>query len=106
MIKPILPVITDWWQHEFNEAAHLSYVHAVYGSHHLRHEIADTGSENDHSKNQNTLRSEDQVLFHVLVSEFKNEYNAVLSNIQFDILKFLKLSSVVITRDGPPPEFT
>ncbi len=105
MIKPLLPIASDWWQHEFNEVEHLSCVHAVYGSHHLQLEIADTGSENDNNKNQNILKSEDQVPFHVSVDEYKNEYNSILLSKQSALLNFLKLPSVFIARKIPPPKF-
>ncbi len=105
MVKPLLPIVSDWYQHEFNEIEHLSCVHAVYGSHHLQHEIADNGSDNDPDKKQNTLKSEDQVPFHVLVDELKNDLNSFPSELQFNILKSLLLSPVFIAREGPPPKF-
>ena len=106
IIKPVLPVVSDWWQHEFNEASHLACVHNIYGSHHLQHEVEEAGQGKDQSKSQHTLKSEDQVPFHMLGSQSKNEFNPLLSNIPFNILNLLKLSPVIIPADGPPPKFT
>lgn len=106
MVKPLMPIVSDWWQHEFNEMEHMTHVHSVYGSHHLQHEIANTSSDNDHCKNQNTLKSEDQVAFHVLTDEYKTDYNSTLFGKQFHLLKFLNLPSVFISKKGHPPKFT
>jgi hypothetical protein len=106
MLKPLIPIVGDWWQHEFNEMEHLSHVHAIYGNHHLQNEIADTGSDNDHSKSQSVLNSEDQVAFHLLVAEYKNEPHSIIADKQFATLNYLKPSSVLISPEGPPPRFT
>jgi hypothetical protein len=106
MVKPLIPIVSDWWQHEFNEMEHISHIHGVYGSHHLQHEIADTSSDNEHCDDKNTLKSEDQVAFHVLANKYKTDYNSTLSGNQFHLLKFLNLPSVFISKKGPPPKFT
>lgn len=105
MVKPLIPIVNDWWQHEFNEVEHMSHAHAVYGSHHLQHEIADTGSHNDHCNNQNILKSDDQVPFHIWVTEYKNDLNITSFDKQFKVINYLKLSSVFIAPQGPPPKF-
>ncbi|MEP7375420.1 MAG: hypothetical protein ABI675_18630 [Chitinophagaceae bacterium] len=105
MLKPLIPIVSDWWQHEFNEMEHLSQVHAIYGNQHLQQGIADTGADNDHSKNQSTLNSEDQVAFHLLVAEYKNDFNSIVADKQFESLKYPKPSSVLIAPEGPPPRF-
>lgn len=80
-------------------------MHIVYGSHHLQHEIAENSSDTDHNKNQNNSKSDDQISFHIIVAQYKNEHNPVPSGIQFKTPKILKLSSAVILVDGPPPKF-
>jgi len=104
-VKPLLPIVSDWYQHEFNKIEHLACVHIVYGSHHLQHEIAENSSDTDHNKNQNNSKSDDQISFHIIVAQYKNEHNPVPSGIQFKTPKILKLSSAVILVDGPPPKF-
>lgn len=105
IIKPVLPVVSDWWQHEFNEAEHLACIHSVYGSHHLQYEVAEADQGKDHSKSQNTLKSEDQVPFHLVVSQPKNEFNLSLPLIPFKVLTLRTPSPVIIPGDGPPPKF-
>ena len=101
----MLPVVSDWYQHEFNKIEHLACVHTVYGSHHLEAEIVENSSGTDQNKNQNTSKSDDQVPFHIIVAQYKNEYNSILSGIQFNTPEFLKRLSAVLLVDGPPPKF-
>lgn len=105
IVKPVLPILSDWYQHEFNKVEHLVCVHSIYGSEHLQHEIADINSNDHHGKNQSTLKIQDQVPFHVVINMFKNEYNSLLSALQFGITKCIRPSFVVITTDDPPPKF-
>lgn len=105
MLKPLIPVFNDLWSHEFNEIEHISIVHAKYGSHHLQKEVADTGADKN-QKGQNSLKSEDQVPYHVSVKEFKFDFQISLINKKFLVLKFQKLNLVFISREGPPPKFS
>ncbi len=105
IIHPLFPIARDWWEHAFNEVNHLSHVHKHYGNNHIEKEVAESSKENSSNKSSNSLKSEDQFNFHVLVNEYKNDYKAVFSVFKFILIKFLKLSSVVISRDGPPPKF-
>ncbi len=57
MFKPLIPITSDAWDHQFNEIEHISIVHAKYGSHHLQKEVADTEKDN-HQKDQNNSKSE------------------------------------------------
>ncbi len=59
MLKPLLPFVNDWWQHEFNETEHVSLIHAKYGSHHLQAELAETNSNS--KQDQCNLKIQDQV---------------------------------------------
>ncbi|MGI8581157.1 MAG: hypothetical protein ACR2KX_03140, partial [Chitinophagaceae bacterium] len=104
MFKPLIPIITDALEHEFNEIEHLSLVHEKYGSHHVEKELAES-SHDDHDKNSNTLKSEDQVPFHVLVEEYKSPASSTTFDKQFMLIKHSMLLSVSISREGPPPKF-
>ncbi len=105
MFKPLIPIISDAWEHEFNEIEHLSLVHEKYGSHHLQKELGASSTNDEHDKNSNTLRSEDQVAFHVLADEYNSHKNSAAFDKHFDLLKYFKLPSVFIAREGPPPKF-
>ncbi len=106
MLKPLLPIATDWWSHEFNEIEHISKVHAVYGSHHLQKEVADTSSENDHNKDQNAAKSEDQLSFHVSPEIY--QYNVIVSSSdrRYHTFKLSKPAAVFISNQAPPPKFS
>ncbi|MEO7529881.1 MAG: hypothetical protein ABIS69_00675 [Sediminibacterium sp.] len=103
MFKPLIPIISDVWEHEFNEVAHLSLVHEKYGSHHLEKELADNG-HNDHAKDSNTLKSEDQVPFHFFTDEYKNTFFSDAFDKHFSLLSCSKLPVISIAREGPPPK--
>jgi hypothetical protein len=105
MFKPLIPIISDVWEHEFNETEHLSVIHEKYGSHHLEKELEESSHDDNHEKNTNTLKSEDQVSFHVLANEYKHPNNSATFDKQFDFLKYLKLPSVFIALKSPPPKF-
>lgn len=102
----MLPIITDAWAHEFNQAAHMTCVHAIYGSHHLQQEIAYTGGGQDRNKNQNTLKLDDLVPFHVGVSQIKKEYHFIPFDNKSALQNCLQLSSGFIEMKSPPPKFT
>lgn len=72
ILKPFVPVITDMWDHAFNEVEHVCTVHAVYGE---KHAEAETGkaAENQNSKNQSTLNSQEPIPVHVSADEYNNE---------------------------------
>jgi hypothetical protein len=106
VLKPLIPIATDWYQHAFNEIEHVAHVHEIYGSHHLQHEIADAGSGEDHHNNQPTLRSDDQVPFHLLVTGYDSKSLSTISGKNYTILYSLRLSSIAMGREGPPPRFT
>ncbi len=106
MLNPLLPIVDDWWEHEFNPIEHQIHVHAVYGSHHLQKELAEENSNNDNNKNQNTVKSQDQVPFHV--SPLVCKYNCTLNKIDIQYSGFImnKLPFVLISNQGPPPKFS
>lgn len=105
MIKPLIPFIQDEWSHEFHEIEHISIVHAKYGSHHLEKELTDADSNNDKSKSQNTVKSEDRVPLHVLTQA--NNFDPLVNNssIQYRSFKLCNLPLISIVNLGPPPKF-
>ncbi len=105
MFKPLIPIITDAWEHEFNEIEHLSLVHEKYGSHHVEKELADNSHDDDHDKNPNTLKSEDQVPIHVLADEYKNTSISEAFDKHFALLTYSILLFIFIAWEGPPPKF-
>lgn len=105
MLKPLLPIVTDWWSHEFNEIEHISQVHAIYGSHHLQKEVADTSSENDDNKDQNTSKSEDQFPFHLIPQTLNYSFTIIKSDNKYFPYHSDRLPFVDISNPGPPPDF-
>lgn len=101
-----MPIVSDWWQHEFNQIEHIAHVHAVYGERHLQHEITETGSDNGHNYNQTTLKSVDQVAFHVLANAPKFDFISILSDKQFESLNYLKPLPVFIVLEVHPPSLS
>lgn len=104
MLKPLLPIVSDWWSHEFNEIEHISLVHSKYGSHHLQKEVADTSSDNQNGKSENLSKFEDQIPFHVLPKI--HDFILVKSKNNNNFLSYDsgKLPFVIISNQGPPPK--
>ena len=78
IVHPLLPIVHDGWEHEFNETEHLSHVRSYNGIDHLEKELKNTNSEGATNKNQNSLRAEDQVSFHVSPSKAGWQSNSTL----------------------------
>lgn len=106
MLKPLIPIISDAWSHEFKEIEHISSVHLKYGSHHLQNELADTSSDNNEGKNQNTLKVENEVSFHISPLLFNFDFAISSSNIKYRCFRLNKLPFVFISNQGPPPKFS
>ncbi len=104
MLKPLIPIITDAWEHAFNEIEHLDLVHEKFGSHHLQKELADNSHDDDHDKNPNTLKTEDQVPFHILADEDKTT-SIDAFDAHFALRTYSELPFIFIAREGPPPKF-
>ena len=105
MFKPLIPIFNDFWSHEFDEIEHISTVHAKYGSHHLQKEVADTNADNN-QKGTNSLKAEDQVSFHETVKPYKLDFTISLPDKEFFHFEVLKLISIFIHKEGPPPKFS
>lgn len=105
MIKPLVPFIQDTWSHQFNEIEHLSCVHAKYGNNHLQKELG-AEPDNDKSKSQNSLRSEDQVSFHVATPGFNNNLKVNKLRISYHRFKPHKLPFICVSLQGQPPNFS
>ncbi len=104
MIHPLLPVAHDWWEHEFNATEHLSHVHDRYGNDHLDKELNKSNSESNTNKNQNSLKSEDQVSFHVFPIDCAHKFSVNKFDIQHKFFKISKPLSVFISIKAPPPK--
>jgi hypothetical protein len=106
MLKPLLPMVDDWYAHEFNPIQHEIKVHMVYGNHHLDKDLADRNAEEDHNKDHNSVKGADQVPSHVLAEGYKNCTTPVLISKKLRVSGYLKLTPVFISRDSPPPKLT
>ena len=105
MFRPIIPVIEDAWSHTFNKAEHLSTVHAHQGKNHLDVEVADKASENDNSKNQKTIKIEDQFTSHICTPIYKFICSFKKAKHQYSPLQACQITAAFISVQGPPPKF-
>lgn len=103
MFKPLTPIITDELSHMFSEAEHIATIHAKYGSHHLEKELAASSTDNG-NKNQSTVTSEEQVLIHLASGEIKYDFNLNIALQDYPSCKPFTLTSVFISKAGPPPK--
>jgi hypothetical protein len=105
MLKPFLPALSDWYEHEFNPIQHEIRVHMVYGNHHLVKDMAENSSQNS-DNNHSSVKSEDFVPFHVLGQQIENLHISTTCNKQYQVFNYHKILCVFISREGPPPKFT
>lgn len=105
MFKPLIPIISDALSHTFSETIHIATVHAKYGSHHLEKELG--ASENDNAgKNHSAITSEEQVLVHMGSDELKYDFTSKILLQDYSLCKPFTLSTVFISKAGPPPKFS
>ena len=81
MLKPIIPVAQDVIVHCFAEAWHVATVHATQGNNHVEKEMADSGANDDSSKNQKADKTE-QTIHETAVNytfNFLNPYPIIYS---------------------------
>lgn len=104
MLKPLFPIASDWWAHEFNETEHLSYVHALMGTNHLDKQLAETNADDKNSKNQSILKLQEQHPYHVATDEYKFEFASHRFSLEYVGLFVKKLAFVIIPNPGPPPK--
>ena len=106
MFKPLIPVITDGFSHTFNEAAHISTVHAKDGKDHAHAEVAKAGADEQKGKDQKILPSTDQVPCHLSFDAFTVAfYQANLKNV-YGSPEVNKLLEVCVLIQIPPPRFS
>ncbi len=103
MVRPVLPIVIDWYQHEFNEIEHLACVHAQYGSQHLQREVAESAAENGQPKKVSCTAFEDPIPFHIPITEAPYAVLANLNRLEFFHNIAGKLPQTYILCDGPPP---
>ncbi len=105
MVKPLVPIFCDVWAHEFNDIEHISTVHAKYGSNHIQKELAETDSDTN-KKNQSSLKSEDQVAFHISANEIFLNFHVNDFDKKFPLWNLNKLPPAFIHKHIPPPKFS
>lgn len=103
MVRPLLPAITDWYEHEFNPIQHEIKVHMVYGNLHVEKDIAESNSQNN-DNNPGSVKSDFQVSFHVVANKYENCVTSIFYKKQFQILADQKTLSIFFSREGPPPK--
>jgi hypothetical protein len=71
MLRPLIPLVKDAWDHAFSETIHIATVHAKYGANHLEKELAagETGNRAD-GKTQNTTRAQQLAEPHFFTNTF------------------------------------
>lgn len=102
IIKPLLPIAADAWDHAFAEAKHIATVHARYGKNHLEKEIS---SETSHanSKNSDTLKGAEPIQFHLSNINDYQVFNSYDINNNFTSFQPQKLPFIFTLILAPPP---
>ena len=104
MLKPLIPVVSDWYAHEFNEIEHITKVHALYGNNHLEKELT-TNNSDKQGKSSTTLKLV-QVTFHIYSESCDQPLLTTLAGTQFLFFQYKKPPFVLISTLAPPPKFS
>ena len=104
IFKPLIPIITDAFEHTFAEAIHIATVHAIYGENHLQKELSNT-ADSDRDKSQNTLKGENLISVHICPTE--NNYVVNLSSNTVYVVEIInKIEDIFPFNEAPPPKFS
>lgn len=106
LVKPLIPFVSDMYQHEFDGLEHISLIHAKYGNEHLQQELAENSVANESNKSQNSTKFENEVSFHV--SQQVARYNFLISRIPIEYPEFYlgKILFIPLSNQGPPPKMS
>ncbi len=105
MFKPLLPLISDALSHDFNEAIHISTVHAIYGDNHVENEMA-AASKDEAGKNGAGIKYEAQTPVHLSGEAFSIASIIKTNSITPALFRLLQLATVYLSQPLPPPKFS
>jgi hypothetical protein len=107
MLKPLMPLISDAWDHAFSESIHIATVHAKYGANHLQSVLADNASDNNsNGKNQNTVKSAEVMPVHIHQETVTCRFMALTGCIHYNSLQLRRPAKTIILKNYPPPKFS
>ena len=106
MFRGVIPVLEDDLSHSFADAEHIATVHMLYGDNHVEKAMADTGRDNDGSKPQNSVKTEDQVPVHIPTDALYTDFSISNANNLYTGLKLNNLPSIYLSTKAPPPKFS
>ncbi|MFT4092396.1 MAG: hypothetical protein QM640_02060 [Niabella sp.] len=101
ILKPLIPVVTDGFEHFFSEAWHIETVHARYGNDHLEKQLANETKDDD--KANTASRFQESIPFHIAQPEMRLEHLVPIIQNKFPRLTIRRLPHVFILKDAPPP---
>ena len=104
MFNPLIAIVKDALSHSFEEAYHISVIHAKYGANHLENELANSAADNNNGKNQNTVKSEQQAPVHVSVKENNIDLSFSIKCKCAHSSKPSALAAVFIAKQIQPPK--
>ncbi len=103
MFKPVMPLLSDMFQHTFNEKQHILLVHEVHGKFHIHQELANAGNQTEQQKSHE-LKVEVEQYFNIIPAIFKIVLGAYYQGNAY--LSYAYHYPVIIYRDihYPPPK--
>ena|SRR3569833_515250 len=104
MLKPLMPLMCDAWDHAFAEANHIATIHARYGANHAEKAVA-TGEQNDTNKNQNTTKTNETVPVHVAGEEPAGHIAVLEMTVPYPVLTSSIPPMIVPATPGQPPKY-
>lgn len=102
MLKPLVPLVCDAWNHAFAEARHIASVHAKYGEHHLEKQLA--AAEDGSTKNEASTKTFDTAPAHYPESQDETYVTNKPAKRQHSFFLQRSLISLPSNIVIPPPE--
>ena len=104
MVKPLIPIVSDCYQHAFNGIAHISTVHARFGDNHLQKDIEDL-AKGDAEKAANVTKSITEVPVHITTPHFIYDHFQTTNNLCHSFVGFYYFPLVYLPLQVKPPRF-
>lgn len=104
LIRPIVPILENFLDHEFSETIHVSTIHARFGSNHLEVQLAAKSSENRQDKENNTLGYEMYNSLYTFKKESFFSFSIYQTINNFPLLKCQSIDLIFLAVKKHPPK--
>ncbi len=105
IFRAVIPVVSDFISHNFEDAEHIATVHMLYGNDHVEKAMAESGKDTDGSKPQNTSKTESQITVHfAATNSFDAHAPGLIYTYLYTVANLEKPADIYLSTIAPPPK--